>query len=132
MTCSWKPDWEQTKKNLIRWWENEGMVLHLRSPRPLPVEVVPKPSEPSNLQTQWLDPEYRCAAAEFEMANHYYLAEAFPYFDTQIGPGSLGAFLGSGLPWLKIPFGTLRLYLILINAQKSIFRQKTTFGGINT
>jgi hypothetical protein len=29
------------------------------------------------------------------MARTHFLAEAFPYFDTQIGPGSLGTFIGS-------------------------------------
>ena len=35
------------------------------------------------------------ARSEYEMATHAYLAEGVPYFDTQIGPGSLGLILGA-------------------------------------
>ena len=62
MTCSWKPGWEEAKKNLVKWWNNKGLVLYLRSPRSEPIEMVQRPSEPRNLETYWLDPNYRCSA----------------------------------------------------------------------
>jgi hypothetical protein len=91
----WKEDWSVCKRNLIRWWRHEGLVLHLVAQRSEPVEQIKPIAPPENWLDYWIDPVYRCNAAEVYMANHTYLAEAFPYFDTQIGPGSLGTFLGS-------------------------------------
>lgn len=92
---AWKPDWPEAKANLIRWWKADGLALSLYTPRQVPVEPVPSPPSPPDLETRWLDPSYRCSQAEYTMACHAYLAEYFPYFDAQIGPGSLGTFLGS-------------------------------------
>ncbi len=92
----WKEDWPQAKANLVKWWRREGLALCLISARPRPREALPRPEDPRDLETMWLDPEYRLASAEYAMAHQCFLAEAFPYFDTQIGPGSLGLFLGAG------------------------------------
>jgi len=62
MSCSWKPGWEEAKKNLMKWWNNEELELYLRSPRSEPIEMVQRPSEPRNLETHRLDPNYRCSA----------------------------------------------------------------------
>ena len=91
----WKPDWPQAKKNLIRWWDRKGLALCLMAPRKTPLELVPEPMCPADLKVRWTDPKFRADRAEFEMAATHFHAEAFPYFDTQIGPGSLGTFLGS-------------------------------------
>ena len=91
----WKPDWPAAKENLARWWRREGMALCLIAPRAKPVEKVPKPQAPADLPARWTDPVFRCDRAEHEMANQLFAAEAFPLFDTQIGPGSLGTFLGA-------------------------------------
>jgi len=94
----WKPDWPAAQHNLLRWWQGEGLALHLtvrrETPRP---GVQPPPAEPADVATWWTDPVHRCSRAEWHMANVDFWAEAFPYFDTQIGPGSLGAFLGARL-----------------------------------
>jgi len=94
-TLKWKPDWPQAKANFVRWWEGEGLALGLTAPRPEPIEAIPPPAEPRDIEARWTDPVFRCVQAERQMAGTAYLAEAFPYFDTQIGPGSLGTFLGS-------------------------------------
>lgn len=94
----WKPDWDVARRNLLRWWQGEGLALHLTvrraAPRP---DVAARPVEPTDCEAWWTDPVYRCNRAEWRMANVDFWAEAFPYFDTQIGPGSLGAFLGARL-----------------------------------
>ncbi|HUU93063.1 MAG TPA: hypothetical protein VM238_17870 [Phycisphaerae bacterium] len=91
----WKPDWPQARANLVKWWNREGLALALTCPRAEPVEPVHEPPAPADLQARWTDPAYRCDRAEWEMVHRRHLAEAFPYFSTQIGPGSLGTFLGA-------------------------------------
>ena len=94
-TLKWKPDWPRAQANLVRWWEGEGLALALTAPRPEPIEAIPPPAEPRDIEARWTDPVFRCTQAERDMAATAFLAEAFPYFDTQIGPGSLGTFLGA-------------------------------------
>ncbi len=92
----WKDDWDRARGWLLDWWKCEGPAFHITAPSDEPWEPVPDPGPPKSLEQQWLDPEFRVAHAEFEMARTYHGGVAFPYFDTQIGPGSLGLFLGSG------------------------------------
>lgn len=92
----WKDDWAEARRNWIRWWNGEGLALSVTAPRRTPIErVPPPPPAPADLAARWCDPAYRAARAEWEIAHTAYLAEAFPYFAAQIGPGSLGTFLGS-------------------------------------
>lgn len=93
-TLKWKPDWPAARGNLVKWWHRQGLALCLTVPR-APVEPITRPPELADVETRWTDPAYRCSRAEAEMAECDFLAEAFPYFDTQIGPGSLGTFLGA-------------------------------------
>ncbi len=94
-TLAWKPDWPACQQNLIRWWKHQGMALCLEVIREQRREDIPVPEVPADLEVRWTNARYRCDAAEGVMAGLDYWAEAFPYFDTQIGPGSLGTFLGS-------------------------------------
>ena len=95
-TLAWKPDWPQAKANWIRFWNRQGMVIALHPRRRTPVEPLPEPPPPVSLEQRWLDLAYRAARTEYEMATHAFLAEGMPIFDTNIGPGSLGLFLGVG------------------------------------
>ena len=90
----WKPDWPRAKQNLIRWWNRQDLALCLKAPRPEALSSA-APSAPEDPTAYWTGPAYRLAKAEHEMATTWYAAEAFPCFDTQIGPGSLGTFLGA-------------------------------------
>jgi hypothetical protein len=92
---SWKPDWPQAKANWIRYWNRQGMAIALHPARQNPIEPISLPPTPASLEQRWFDPDYRAAASEYEMATHAFLAEGIPYFDTQIGPGSLGLILGA-------------------------------------
>ncbi len=120
MDENYKPDWTQTQAKFLRWWRGDGMVINLQARRtPAPNEP-PPPLKTDDLETCWIDPPYRLAWADYELATHLYLAEGFPYFETQIGPGSLGLFLGAGAVlhpetvWYKpviqdpLTFGALR------------------------
>ena len=92
----WKSDWERTRQRFDAWWRQEGLILHVTAPRDEPRPGFDTPLiPPADVKTAWLDPEWRVREAEHSMATTYFGGEAFPYFDTQIGPGSLGTFLGS-------------------------------------
>lgn len=94
-TLAWKPDWPQARANLTRWWNRQGPALSLTAPRRQPIEPLPEPAAPSEMEARWTNPLFRCEMAEFDLSHTYFAAEAFPYFDTHIGPGSLGLFLGA-------------------------------------
>ena len=91
----WKPDWQEARQHHIRWWRRESLALHLTCPRATPLATGPAPPPPADLLRRWTDPVYRVDAAEHRMANTLYLAEAFPYFDGNLGPGSTNILLGS-------------------------------------
>lgn len=92
---NWKPDWAQARANLERWWDGEGLVMCVKAPRREPLLSSPEPTPPASLRDRWLLPSYRVRRAEYEMATTWYGGDAFPYFDTHIGPGSLGVLLGA-------------------------------------
>ncbi|MHC4983738.1 MAG: hypothetical protein ACYTF6_11325 [Planctomycetota bacterium] len=91
----WKPDWHQAKANHVKWWAGDGLVLLLTAPRAKSIEEIPEPAAPDDIAARWTDPAHRCSSAEYLMSRTFYAADAVPYFNTQIGPGSLGTFLGA-------------------------------------
>jgi hypothetical protein len=106
-TLLWKPDWPEARRNLVRWWRGEGMALYLTAWRESPRQEITAPPEPADMTVWWTDPAFRLQRDEYMMVSQDFLAEAIPYFDTQIGPGSLGIILGSkpvfveGTVWYK-------------------------------
>jgi hypothetical protein len=92
---AWKPDWPRTREQWTRFWRREGLAIALHPVRGQPVEPLAPPPPPTSLEQRWLDPAYRAARTEYEMATHAFLAEGLPIFDTNIGPGSLGLILGA-------------------------------------
>lgn len=91
----WKPDWPQVKEHYEDWWNQDGLVITIGAPRPEPREGIEEPPEVDDLETAWLDPEYRLKRGLWQMAMSYYGGDAFPSFDSMIGPGSLGTFIGA-------------------------------------
>ncbi|MDP6153345.1 MAG: hypothetical protein QF785_08210 [Phycisphaeraceae bacterium] len=91
----WKDDWAEARSNLARWWRCDGLALSLTAPRMTPIDSVPAPSRPVNAVSRWTDAKWRAMAEEYRMATTRYYAEAYPVFETQIGPGSLGVMLGA-------------------------------------
>lgn len=95
MSTFWHDDWNRAKANLIKWWKREGPVFSAFAPKDKPWEDLPAPETPADLPTRWCDPAYRFKDGEYRLSRTYCAGDAFPYFDTQIGPGSLGTFIGS-------------------------------------
>ena len=80
---------------LNAWWKREGPALCVMAPRQKPVKDIREPVPPANSAEKWTNPEYRLQRAEYEMSRTYFGGEAFPYFDSHIGPGNLATFIGS-------------------------------------
>ena len=91
----WKEDWNDAQRAFEAWWARKGLALHVTAPKDEPWEEVPPPPEPLSLEERWLDPAFRLGQAVHAMSRTFYGGVAMPFFDTQIGPGSLGTFLGS-------------------------------------
>ncbi len=109
----WKADWDRVREHYIAWWRHEGLVLHVLAPRDSsPDRDTRNPQAPfyylmggldptaahadeDALRDAWLNPERRARLAERYLSNIYFGGDAFPFFDTNIGPGNLATFLGA-------------------------------------
>ena len=91
----WKADWPQAKANLVKWWDRTGLALCLTSSRMLPIEPILPPRRQQRDLAWWTDPIRRTEMEVYRLATTHFFAEAFPVFETQIGPGSLGSMLGA-------------------------------------
>ena len=58
----WKPDWEQARENLTKWWRREGPALFLTAPRREPVRAPRGPRD-------GVGPEPRFVATQTEAGN---------------------------------------------------------------
>jgi len=97
MKFFWKEDWDKSRKNFIDWWEGKGLVITFFPPLKTnkQYEDIPEPPVPEDIKDRWTDPVYRARKAEYELSGTFFGGDAFPYFDTHIGPGNLATFLGS-------------------------------------
>lgn len=108
----WKPDWDQTRGRLSRWWQRDGFILHIfadRSDRPhdrvntqapfyyraAGLDPLAAYSSPAELADAWTNPQRRAATAAAHLSTIYYGGDAFPMFDAHLGPGGLATFLGA-------------------------------------
>lgn len=87
-----KPDLALALQHHTRFWRGEGLVVNLHAWKP-GAERSFRPAP--NLETQWLDPAYRVDQALWQLEQVACLADALPYIGTNLGPGSLGTFLGA-------------------------------------
>jgi len=115
----WKNDWPLAQDHLIKWWQHTGPAFSITAPKDQPWQDIPRPpvspvfSQPGfdkfpgilqgfpeiadapDLRFQWTDPVYRFNASAYWLSHMHFGGEAFPYFDSHMGPGTLAAFLGS-------------------------------------
>ncbi len=94
-TPAGKPDWPEARRAWEEWWRRKGLALYVTAPRETPL-FASNPPEPTDLRTRWLDPDHRVRSFLHTAARTFYGGVAFPMFDSHIGPGSLGLFLGCG------------------------------------
>ena len=91
----WKDDWDQARAALVDWWNGKGLALHVVSPKDEPWEDFPAPEPALDLDQQWLDADHRLRRQLRQLAGTFHGGVAFPHYDTNVGPGSLGLFLGA-------------------------------------
>ncbi len=89
-------DWEKARERHEAWWRGEVIdrVLLQVFARRNDVAGDPPP-QPRGPEQQWLDAEHRLRWFEWSLSHTYYAGDAFPYFDAQLGPGTLSTFLGA-------------------------------------
>lgn len=92
----WVDDWDKAAQRHSAWWRREGMVLFITAPKDEPWEQVPEPVPAPNLETHWVDPEYRAGRAEYQLSRTYFGADAIPVAPNNVGAGDLAAMLGAG------------------------------------
>lgn len=97
----WHDDWDGARAKLEAWWEGKGCALDVRAPKDEPWEVLPIPPPPETPEQMWTDVQTRVDFQMAQLGQLWYGGAAFPYLDTELGPGSLGLFLGCepGFAW---------------------------------
>lgn len=112
----YKTDWEEMKARQLAWWRREEVdrpMLSMTPPRthPLPHDPAPPAEDGRALR---LDFEGVLARQEALFAERAFLAESFPYVAPDLGPGSVGTFLGTepifdlNTVWYKPCFANLQ------------------------
>lgn len=92
----WASHWDRTRDRLAAWWRGNGLVVSVTAPANEPHDpTLIKPDLPADHLKRWSTPSIRFRRAEYQLAQTFFGGEAFPYFDTEMGPGSLGMFLGA-------------------------------------
>lgn len=95
--CAWKPNWEETKRHFVDWWNHEGLVLGMWG-APLadhPRSGVPKPAPLPTIAETFSNTDWRAQNIHFELSRRAFLCDMLPLAGTEMGPGSLALFLGS-------------------------------------
>ena len=89
-------DWEKSRERHDAWWQGEvidRVLIQVFAPRD-GASTEPGPM-PRDVQQQWLDIDFRIRAFEHGLNRTYFAGDAFPYFETHIGPGTLSTFIGA-------------------------------------
>lgn len=93
-----QPRWTEVKERFEAWWNRSSCgrpLMHVVARREEPCgPVVPLPP-PQSSEQHHLDPEYNVARYRNSINSNYFMAEAFPNTNVNIGPGSLAVYLGS-------------------------------------
>jgi len=95
MAGIWMDDWDRARRHHEQWWRRKGMVAHITAPRRTPWEPIPPPRPARSPEERWLDVSRRVHAGIYHLSRTAFVADAFPNLDIDIGPGSLGLFLGA-------------------------------------
>lgn len=95
---TWKSNFEESKKHYTDWWNGKGIVLsmweHLFK-EGTPYENVPAPAPHKDMNQYWFEAKWRAEYLHYTMSRNSYIADILPVANTQLGPGSLAAILGS-------------------------------------
>ena len=95
----WKDNWEETQEHLVDWWNRRGVALgswggqNADAGKPVhdPGIQAPVPGKPHE---EFLDPDLRAELLHYSLACMRYPLDCLPIAAPDIGPGTLGLFLG--------------------------------------
>ncbi|MGB9682262.1 MAG: trimethylamine corrinoid protein 2 [bacterium] len=94
----YKNNWEETKERFKRWWNHSNLdrpMMRIIAKLEEPIEPLEPVLPPNTPQAYHLDVKRRVKELYNFCRTHLFLAEAFPYLDINIGPGSMATYLGS-------------------------------------
>jgi len=98
---TWKENWEESKRRYVDWWNHKGILLtmweHFQDPQMVPHAEVKAPPRPVDNNQRCFDPVWRAQHLDWVMAHSSFMADIPPVANTELGPGSLAAILGSRL-----------------------------------
>jgi hypothetical protein len=97
MTCNWKHNWEETRRNFNAWWAGRGLVLNLGDfPSDQPVIRVDDPGEAASPRQKHADAPWIAARSRALRANRNYdLGDILPVAFVDYGTVSLASYLGA-------------------------------------
>ncbi|MHB1485224.1 MAG: trimethylamine corrinoid protein 2 [Saccharofermentanales bacterium] len=91
-------NWQETKERFTAWWNGKDMdrpMMRLVGRRDVPIETLEKCDGPVDFEDKHIGVEYNLKMVRNYCRQHHLLAEAFPYVNLNIGPGSMATYLGS-------------------------------------
>lgn len=91
----WKSDWDLARAALTDWWAGKGLALWVTAPKDEPWEDIPAPEPAPDRETFWFNTEHRVQREMHRLANTFFGGVAAPMMNIDIGPGSLGFYLGA-------------------------------------
>lgn len=95
---SWKPNWDETTRHYIDWWNHTGYVIGAEW-NPFPGDPsfgdVHAPVEPATIDERSTNPAFMAARIHHELGSHTYPSDFMPIGSPSLGPGSLALWLGS-------------------------------------
>lgn len=118
---TWKPNLAETKKHYTNWWNHRGIVLNMwehfqqgvqphgpyAGEQPIVLTQaaandygtgsfgLPGAPVAQSLNQRWFDPKWRAEFLDWYVGHSCLLADMLPVANTQLGPGSMAAILGS-------------------------------------
>lgn len=96
MSSFWKENWEESKRRLIDWWNQDGLVVGMWGALPgdQPHEKLPEPA-PASREDWHRNPLIRAEHEHFRLANSCFPGDILPITAPDLGPGSLCVHLGA-------------------------------------
>ncbi len=94
----YKEDWDKARKRFEAFWECDMLdrcCISVTAPRAVPLPTTAELRAPGDLVEQWTNPELAFNTYEFVFSIGYFGGEAFPTTSAYLGPGVLGALVGS-------------------------------------
>lgn len=104
---SWKPNWLETRRHFLDWWQHRGLVVTVDSlPAVPPHEEVADPVEAPDPTFFYTQPHWRVERNHARAAASQFLLDNLPLVGVDTGPGSLALYLGSepGFSWDTVWF----------------------------